>query len=72
MIVTYGIMKASLRDTLIVINEFNSISGMRPEAITLDDGRAVKFNKDDFSLLERGYITESHYIERYVIADKRD
>ena len=72
MIVTYGIMKASLRDTLIVINEFNSISGMRPEAITLDDGRTVKFNKDDFSLLERAYITESQYIERNVIADKRD
>ena len=72
MIVTYGIMKASLRDTLIVVNEFNSISGMRPEAITLDDGQAVKFNKADFTLLERGYITKSQYIERNVIADKRD
>lgn len=67
MIVTYGIMKASLRDVLTVVNEFNSISGMRPECLSLDDGRKVKFNREDFALLEKGCITESDYIDRNVI-----
>jgi hypothetical protein len=62
--VTYSIMNASLEETLQVISEMENITGMEPEHILLEDGRAIKYNKSDFKKLRSGGITEEEYIER--------
>ena len=41
-----------------------NITGMEPEHILLEDGRAIKYNKSDFKKLRSGGITEEEYIER--------
>jgi len=65
--VTYSIMNASLEETLHVISEMESITGMEPEDILLENGEKVRYNKSDFKKLSKGGISEEEYITRNLI-----
>lgn len=66
---TYCIMDASLEETLLLISEMESITGMEPEAITLEGGQKVGYNKADSKKLYLGGISEEEYISRNLLPD---
>lgn len=66
---TYCIMDASLEETLLLISEMESITGMEPEAITLEGGLKVGYNKADSKKLYQGGISEEEYISRNLLPD---
>ncbi|MBP1593014.1 MAG: hypothetical protein H6Q12_32 [Bacteroidetes bacterium] len=62
-------MNAELEDVLQVVTETASISGMEPEAITLESGEKIRYNKADSKKLYRGGISEEEYISRNLMPD---
>lgn len=58
-----------LKETLYVVYELRSISGMEPEAVTLDDGTKVRFTYGDYRLLLSGDIAEEEYVKRNLITE---
>lgn len=65
--VTYSIMSDSLEETLHLISEMESITGMEPEDITMENGNKIGFNKSDFKKLCKGGIGEEEYVTRNLI-----
>lgn len=57
-------IKGSLTDTLSVAEEFESITGMIPEAIDTGNG-LVNYSKSDFSKLKKGDLSELDYLVRH-------
>lgn len=58
-----------LKETLYVVYELRSISGMEPEAVTLDGGTKVRFTYGDYRLLLSGDIAEEEYVKRNLITE---
>lgn len=67
--ITYCIANAELEDVLQVVTETASISGMEPEAIILESGPKIRYNKADSKKLHQGGISEEEYISRNLFPD---
>lgn len=60
-------IKGKLAEVLQVLLEIEAETGMKPEVVTLDDGRRVRFKHGDFRNLIKGDINEEEYIRRNLI-----
>lgn len=60
-------LSGELVQVLYVVHELRAMSGMEPEAVTLDDGRKVRFTYGDFRLLSSGDVDEKWYIDKNLI-----
>lgn len=62
-------LPGELVQVLYVVHELRAMSGMEPEAVTLDDGTKVRFTYGDYRLLLSGDIAEEEYVKRNLITE---
>lgn len=60
-------LPGELVEVLHVVQELRAMTGMEPEAATLNDGRMVRFTYGDFRLLSSGDVDEKWYIDKNLI-----
>lgn len=57
----------TLRGMMQLCVELQSVTGMEPEKITLEDGHVVAFDADDARKYLKGWMREEEYIKIHVL-----